>query len=139
MAQQDYGSGAKPVSGWAIGGSVFAAVIMILVGSFHAIMGLGAIIDDNFFVVGQNYTYELDTTAWGWIHLLFGALIVLGGAYIFSGAAWARVVGMTLAALSAIANFFFIPYYPFWAIVIIALDVFIIWALSRPIEETTRG
>jgi hypothetical protein len=108
---------------------------MILVGSFHAIMGLGAIIDDKFFVVGNDYTFEFDTTAWGWIHLLFGILVVVAGAYIFSGAAWARVVGIAIAALSAIANFFFIPYYPFWAIVIIALDIWVIWALSRPIED----
>jgi hypothetical protein len=135
MAEQDYGAGSKPVSGWAVGGTVFAAVILILIGSFHAIMGLGAIIDDTFFVVGNNYTYKFDTTAWGWIHLLFGILIVLAGAYIFSGSTWARVVGITVAALSAIANFFFIPYYPFWAIVIIALDVWVIWALSRPIED----
>jgi hypothetical protein len=136
MAQQDYGAGPRPVSGWAIGGSVFAAVIMILVGSFHAITGIAAIAKDQFFVVSSQYTYKVDVTAWGWIHLILGVIVVLAGAYIFSGSAWARVVGMTLAALSAIANFFFIPYYPFWAIVMIALDVFIIWALSRPIEET---
>ena len=132
----DYGTSTRPVSGWAVGGTVFAGVIMILVGSFHAITGLAAIINDEFFVVGQHYTFNLDTTGWGWIHLLFGILVVLAGAYIFSGSAWARVVGMTLAALSAIANFFFIPYYPFWAIVIIALDIWVIWALSRPLEET---
>ena len=136
MAQQDYGSGGKPVSGWTIGGTVFAGVIMILVGCFHAIAGLVAIFDDQFFVVASNYTFKVDTTAWGWIHLLGGILVVFAGAYVFSGATWARIVGMTLAALSAIANFFFIPYYPFWAIVIIALDIWIIWALSRPIEET---
>src|SRR6187397_183366 len=81
---EDYGTGTRPVSGWAIGGTVFAGVIMILIGSFHAIMGLGAIIDDKFFVVGNDYTFQFDTTAWGWIHLLFGILIVLAGAYIFS-------------------------------------------------------
>jgi hypothetical protein len=134
MAEQDYGTGSEP-SGWAIGGTLFAGVIMILVGSFHAIAGLAAIIKDQFFVVTSDYTYKLDVTAWGWIHLILGVVVVLAGAYLFSGATWARVVGMAIAALSAIANFFFIPYYPFWAIVIIALDVWIIWALSRPIEE----
>jgi hypothetical protein len=136
MAQQDYGSGSKPVSGWAMGGTVFAGVILILVGCFHAIAGLVAIFDDQFFVVASNYTFKIDTTAWGWIHLLAGILVVFAGAYVFSGATWARIIGMTLAALSAIANFFFIPYYPFWAVVIIALDIWVIWALSRPIEET---
>jgi hypothetical protein len=67
--------------------------------------------------------------------LLVGVVIGLGGAYVFSGATWARVVGMTLAGLSAIANFMFVPYSPFWSLVIIALDVWIIWSLSRPVEK----
>ena len=53
------------------------------------------------------------------------------------------MIGVTLAVLSAIANFFFIPYYPFWAILIIALDVWVIWALTRSVssaeELTTYG
>jgi hypothetical protein len=135
MADRDVQTDTREVSGWAIGGTVFAGVIMIMVGAFHAIAGLVAIIDDEFFVVGQNYTFSFDTTAWGWIHLIAGAIVVLGGAYVFSGATWARIVGMTLAVLSAVANFFFIPYYPFWSLLIIALDVWVIWALTRPVDE----
>jgi hypothetical protein len=125
----------RSVSGWAVGGTVFAGVIMLLVGSFHAIAGFVAILDDQFYVVARNYTYSFDVTGWGWIHLIAGILLVLGGAYVFSGATWARVLGMTLAVLSAIANFFFIPYYPFWSLLMIALDVFIVWSLSRPVDE----
>lgn len=136
MTQYDARSDVPEMSAWAVGGITFAAVMMILIGAFQTIAGLVAIVDDNFYVVSKNYTFDIDTTAWGWIHLLGGILVVFAGAYVFSGATWARIVGMTLAALSAIANFFFIPYYPFWAIVIIALDIWIIWALSRPIEET---
>ena len=109
---------------------VFAAAIMIMVGAFQIIAGLAAIFDDQFFVVTRNYVFDLDATAWGWIHLLLGLLLVFAGWGIFSGATWARVTGMVLAILSAIANFFFIPYYPVWAIAIIALDVLVIWALS---------
>jgi len=111
---------------------MFAAVMMVLIGSFEVIAGLTAIFDDEFFVVGANYTFELDTTAWGWIHLLLGALVVLAGAALFSGAAWAGIVALVLAVLAAIANFFFIPYYPFWAILEIALACWVIWALTRP-------
>jgi hypothetical protein len=125
----------REVSGWAVGGTVFAGVIMLLVGAFHAIAGLVAILDDQFYVVTRNYTYNLDVTGWGWIHLIAGALVVLGGIYVFSGATWARIFGITLAVLSAIANFFFVPYYPFWSLVIIALDVWVVWSLSRPVDE----
>jgi hypothetical protein len=125
----------EEASGWAIGGTVFAGVIMLLVGVYHAIAGLVAILDDTFYVVAPNYTYELDVSAWGWIHLIAGVIVVLAGIYVFSGATWARVVGITLAVVSAIANFFFIPYYPFWSLLMIALAVFVIWSLSRPVEE----
>jgi hypothetical protein len=120
------------ISGWVVGGVTFAGTMLILIGLFQAIDGLVAIANDDFFVVTQNYTFDLDTTAWGWIHLLLGIVMVLAGWSIFAGKTWAAVVGLTLAMLSAVANFFFIPYYPFWSLIMIALDCWVIWALTRP-------
>ena len=91
-----------------------------------------AIIDDNFYVVGQNYTFDIDTTAWGWIHLLLGVLVLLAGIYLFRGATWAAATAVVLAVISAIANFFFIPYYPFWSLLMIAMAIWVIWSLTRP-------
>ena len=119
-------------SGWAVGGVAFAGVMMIMIGTFQAIAGLVAIIDDDFYVVGQNYTFDIDTTAWGWIHLLLGAFVVLAGIYLFRGATWAAATAVVLAVISAIANFFFIPYYPFWSLLMIAMAIWVIWALTRP-------
>ena len=119
------------VSGWAVGGIVFAGTVMSIVGVFQAIVGLVAIFDDEFFVVTRNYTFDIDTTAFGWIHLLIGILVACAGFALFARKTWAGVFTIMLAALSAIANFFF-PYYPFWAILVIALDVWVIWALTRP-------
>ena len=118
----------SPVSGWAVGFAAFAGAIMVMVGFFQTFAGLAAILENEFFVVGENYAYEIDVTAWGWIHLIVGLVVAFAGVAVFSGAAWARGVGITLALLSAIANFFFIPYYPVWAVLIIALDVAVIWA-----------
>ncbi len=120
------------ISGWAAGGIIFAATILLMVGIFQAIAGLVAIIDDDFYVVARNYTFELDTSAWGWIHLLLGILLAVVGWSLFARKTWAGVAAITIAMLSAIANFFFIPYYPFWAILLIALNVWVIWALTRP-------
>jgi hypothetical protein len=64
------------------------------------------------------------------IQLIAGLIVLLAGFYVMRGALWARIVGITLASLSAIANFFFIPFYPFWALLIITLDIFVIWALA---------
>jgi hypothetical protein len=110
----------------------FAGVMMIVLGSFHAIEGLTAILKDQFFVfTANNYLISVDVTTWGWIHLIGGALVAVAGFFVFSGALWARAVGILLASLSMIANFLFLPYYPIWALLIIALDVAVIWALAR--------
>ena len=122
----------RTASGWAVGGITFAGVMMIMIGAFQAIAGLVAIIDDDFYVVGQNYTFDIDTTAWGWIHLLLGALVLLAGIYLFRGATWAAATAVVLAVISAIANFFFIPYYPFWSLLMIAMAIWVIWSLTRP-------
>ena len=120
------------VSGWAIGGITFAGAMLIMVGIFHAIAGLVAILDDDFYVATENYTFDLDVTAWGWIHLLVGVLMAVTGYFLFSRAAWAGAAAIAIAVLSAIANFFFIPYYPFWSILMIALACWVIWSLTRP-------
>ena len=135
MAERNVATDSREVSGWAVGGTIFAGVIMLMIGAFHAIAGLVAILDDQFYVVTRNYTYDLDVTGWGWIHLIAGVLVALGGIYVFSGATWARILGIGLVALSAIANFFFVPYYPFWSLIIVALDVWVIWSLSRPVDD----
>jgi hypothetical protein len=120
------------VSAWAIGGMAFAASALILAGLFQAINGIAAIADDQFYVKTHHYTFHLDVTAWGWIHLILGLLVFFVGLSLFRGAEWAAVGAIAIAMLSAISNFFFIPYYPIWSLVIIGLDVWVIWALTRP-------
>ena len=132
----DYESArAAQATGWVGGGYVFAGVIMIMVGVFQAIAGLAALFEDEFFVVTSDYIFKVNTTTWGWIHLILGLLVVFAGYALFAAKTWARVIGVTLATLSAIANFIFIPYYPFWAILIISLDVWVIWALTRSLSR----
>jgi hypothetical protein len=132
MAQYESELDTPEVSGWAVAGITFAGTIMIMIGVFQAIAGLSAIFDDQFYVVTQNYAFDLDVTAWGWIHLLLGILVAVSGYFLFARRTWAAILAITLAVLSAIANFFFIPYYPFWSILMIALAVWVIWSLTRP-------
>ena len=119
-------------SGWAVGGIVFAASVLTLIGCFQAITGLVAILDDDFFVVTRNYTFDLDASTWGWVHLLLGIALVITGWGLFTRATWAVVTAIILAMLSALGNFFFIPYYPAWSIVVLTLDIWVIWSLTRP-------
>jgi len=120
------------VSGWAIGGISFAAALLLIIGVFEMISGISAIATNTIFVKTQDYVFNLDTTAWGWIHLILGVLLFLTGLGLMQRATWAGVVAIILAMLSAIANFFWIPYYPFWAIIEIALAIWVIWAITRP-------
>lgn len=120
----------RQTSGWATAGTYLAGWLMVMIGIFQALAGLAAIINNRLFVIGQEYAYAFDLTAWGWIHLVIGIVILIAGCYVLVGKLWARVVGIILALISAIANFLFIPYYPLWSILIIALDVFVIWALA---------
>ena len=120
------------VSGWAVGGMAFAASGLILIGLFQVIMGIVAIADDEFFVRTTNYTFYLDVTAWGWIHLLIGILAFLMGLALFRQAPWAAVGAIAIAMLQALNNFFFLPNYPLWSLLIIAIDFWIIWSLTRP-------
>ena len=61
---------------------------------------------------------------------MVGVLVAFAGWGLLSGRTWARALAITLAVLSAIANFLFIPYYPFWSLLIITLDVIVIWAIA---------
>ena len=123
-------SRAREASGWAVGFILFAGLMMIMVGIWQALQGVIAIFENEFYVATRNYLFQFDATTWGWIHLLVGLLVAFAGWGLLSGRTWARAVAITLAVLSAIANFLFIPYYPFWSLLIIAVNVFVIWAIA---------
>src|SRR6478752_7636449 len=126
----------------AVGFAAFAAIILMVGGVFQALAGLTAVLKDETTIyagTGDNsYVFSLDTTSWGWIHLLIGIIAFLAGLGILSGNVLARTVGVVVAAVSAIANFAFIPIYPVWSIVIIAVDVAVIWALTAHGRDITR-
>jgi hypothetical protein len=128
------GDGPAPTeaSGWALGVIAFAATMLFLIGIFQALAGLVAIFDDEFYVVTRNYTFDLDVSAWGWIHLVIGLAVLATGVGLFQRKTWAGVTAILLAMLSAISNFFFIPYYPIWSLLVIGLCIWVIWALTRP-------
>ena len=122
----------QEISGWAAGGITFAATMAVLIGTFQIMEGLVAIINDEFYVVARNYTFDLDVSAWGWIHLIVGVIMLVAGFGLFARSTWAGVFAIVIAAMSAVAQFFFIPYYPLWALLLIGLNVWIIWSLTRP-------
>ena len=125
----------------AVGFAFFAATMMIMVGVFQAIQGLVALFNDTFYLVGEKWAFQFNVSTWGWIHLLFGALLIVAGIFLLRGATWARWTAVVLAGLSAVVNFMWLPYYPLWGVLVIALDVAIIWALTthgRAVDRALR-
>ena len=119
---------ARP-AGWVVGLSLFAGIMMIVTGVFNAVEGLVALFRNEVYVAGPRYVFAFDLTAWGWTHLIVGAVVAAAGFAVLSGQVWGRSVGVGIAVLSMLANFLFIPYYPVWSLLIIALNFFVIWAL----------
>ncbi|TCO20422.1 hypothetical protein EV652_112168 [Kribbella steppae] len=126
------------VSGWAVGAIAFAGSLMVMIGSFSVVAGLAAIFDDGYIIVSQRYAFDLDVTAWGWIHLVLGIAVVAVGIGLFMSKTWAGRAAIVLAVLIAIDFFFFIPYAPFWSVLVIALSVWLIWAVTR-VSASARG
>ena len=125
-------------SGWAVGWTTFAGVMMILGGGWWIMAGLVAIFDDDFYAVTPNYIFKFDATQWGWIHLLVGIVVLCAGFALFSGKVWARTVGVIIAVLSALFAFAWLPWYPIWAIIFLVVSFSVIWALTAHGDDITE-
>lgn len=119
-----------------VGWIAFAAIMMFIVGGFNIIDGLAAIFKDEIFVTTSKGILVFDVTAWGWIHLVLGVLQILVAWFLLRGALWARMTAVALLALNAIEQLAFLGAYPFWAAIIITIDVVVIWAIVVHGDET---
>ncbi|MFJ9173259.1 hypothetical protein [Streptomyces sp. NPDC102360] len=113
----------------AVGGVVFAAFVMGIIGAYHAIAGLSAVLNDNFYQAQNDYAFDFDVNARGWVQMITGVIVFAAAVSLFSGRTWARIVVIVIAAMSALENFFFTPYQPVWSAILIALDILVIWSL----------
>lgn len=118
-------------SGWIM----FAAVMMGLMGAYNALQGLAAIFSDDYYLVADRELLVFDFTTWGVIMLAWGALLVLGAIALYSGKAWARWFALAAVGLNAVAQSGFFAAFPLWSIVVIALSVLVIFALTARWDE----
>lgn len=116
--------------GWAIGIAIVAAALLFVAGLVGVFQGISGIANDDILVVGQEYIYQFDLTTWGWIHLIVGVLAIIIAGGLAVAATWARAAAIVIASFSIITQFLWLPHYPVWAILIIALDVLVIWAAA---------
>lgn len=132
--------GGEPgTSAW-VGWIGFAGVAMVILGVFHVVQGLVALLKQDYFVVRSNgLLVDVGYTAWGWVHLVVGAVVLVAGFMVFAGQVWARAVGTAAAVVSAISSIAFLAAYPAWSVLVIALDVVVIWALTVHGAEIRAG
>ncbi|RZU65531.1 hypothetical protein EV379_1865 [Microterricola gilva] len=117
-------------TGW-VGWIGFAGIILILNGVFSAVQGFMALLGSNtYYLVSSGTLFLFDVTGWGWWNIIIGALLVLTGIALFGGATWARIIAVILAALSAVGQMLLLPAQPWWAFIVIAIDVLVIYAVT---------
>lgn len=112
-----------------IAGVSLAGVLLAVSGLFQIIEGITALAKDKVYATGIDYVFEFDVTAWGWIHLILGIIAVIVACGILMGQSWGLIFGIVIAAIGALASFAFMPYYPFWNLITLALYIFVIWAM----------
>lgn len=133
-SRQHYESSTK--GAWAYGIGSFGGVVLVVLGLFQFLQGLSAALKDDVYLATSDYLYSINLSGWGWIHMAIGAAAAVIGICVLYGQTWARATGILVAVLSAVANFAFLPYYPFWSMLVIAIDILVIWALSSLIVKT---
>ncbi len=107
---------------------LFAGVLLLVVGFWNLIYGIAAIAQSHVFVANAHYVFG-DLRTWGWITLIISALQILAGIGVMTGNQAARWAGIILVGLNAINQMFFIPAYPFWSLMIIAVDIVALYGL----------
>jgi hypothetical protein len=123
-----------------VGWIAFAGMIMVMLGTFHIIQGLVALFNDEYYLVGKSgLIVNVDYTTWGWVHLIGGCVVLVAGLCVFAGQVWARTVGVLVALVSAVVNLGFLAAYPLWSMMMIALDVVVILALTVHGSEVKAG
>jgi vacuolar-type H+-ATPase subunit I/STV1 len=114
-----------------VGWVVFGAVVMVLLGVYHLVAGLVALFRQSYFVAPhRDLLVSVSYDAWGWVHLIGGVVVMAAGVGLLTGATWARVVGVIVAMASAILNLAFLAASPVWAVMMIAMDVIVIYAIT---------
>ena len=107
---------------------VFAVALLVTVGFFNLIDGIAAIANSHIFIANAHYVVG-NLRLWGWIALILGTLQIIAAIAILAGSQAARWFAVVVIGLNAIGQMFFIPAYPFWSLLIIAVDVVALWGL----------
>jgi hypothetical protein len=125
---------------WA-GWVAFAGMLMLILGGLDMLQGLTAIIRDQYYYSGNNGSLVIDVSQWGWIMLIWGAILAFIGWGLLSGASWARWLAIFGIGLNFLAVLSFNGGYDFtlWSLLAVALNVLVLWALIVRWDDAKAG
>jgi len=114
-------------AGWVI----CAVAVMAIVGVWHVVTGLVALLSEGAFVVGRDrLVVPVGYAAWGWLHILLGVVVVVAAVGLLVGRRWARVLAVVAAFASAVVNVGFLAAAPGTSAVSVGFDVLVIYAVT---------
>lgn len=116
-------------TGW-VGWVVFAGLMLVLSGALDILWGIIALTRHQIFEGPHGNVIDLNYTTWGWIEVVWGVVVLAAGIGLFTGALWARIIAVVIASVSVIGNLLVIGAYPIWSVIVIALDVLVIYAVT---------
>ena len=124
----------RSMAGW-IG---FAGILIVVVGSIDVMQGLVALFDDDYYVVTPSGFLAVDVTAWGWVMLLWGALLYVAGLGLLAAKGWARWFTIVVVAVNFFAQLGFLgnSQFPLWTITAQTLNVIVLYALTARWNES---
>jgi hypothetical protein len=126
--EQPRSRGGHRAEGHGYGLILFASVLLVVAGCFNLIYGIAAIANSHVFTAHAHYVFG-NLRAWGWITLILGVVQLLAAAGVLAGNQWARWFAVVVVGLNTIDQMFFLPAYPFWSLIIIAMDVIALYGL----------
>jgi hypothetical protein len=118
----------KSMAGW-IG---FAGMLMLIIGFIDIFQGVIALFEDEYFLVTRSGFLAVDLTAWGWVLIIWGVLLVVGGGGLATAQTWARWFAIVVVSLNIFAQLGFLgnSQYPLWALTALTLNVVVLYALT---------
>jgi hypothetical protein len=121
-------------SGWVM----FAAAVMLTIGSIDIIQGLAALLKETTYVIPGGENALLVTTSydtWGWALIIWGAILILSALSLFAAKGWGRWFALFAVIINMIGQIAWFPAYPLWSLVAIGLGVAVLWALTAGWQE----
>jgi hypothetical protein len=118
---------------------IFAAILLMIVGTVNIIYGIGALDDANIFVNDTRFILD-DLNTLGWVLIILGVIQLTGGFSLLVGNTYGRVIGITAGSLGAIGALLSIgENNPWWSLGVFALCIYVVHGLFVFGEDEQRS